>query len=80
MILDVPFYDVDPMNIVWHGNYIKYLEQARCDMFSKIGYTFRRILKCVNISRNLRTGNDLFTVFFFFFEVKCKRRSQIDER
>ena len=40
MILDVPFYDVDPMNIVWHGNYIKYLEQARCDMFSKIGYTY----------------------------------------
>lgn len=39
-IIDVPFYDVDPMNIVWHGNYIKYLEQARCDMFAKIGYTY----------------------------------------
>ena len=23
------FYDLDPMNIVWHGNYVRYLEQAR---------------------------------------------------
>ena len=23
------FYDVDPMDIVWHGNYVKYLEAAR---------------------------------------------------
>lgn len=38
--VEVQFYDVDPMNIVWHGNYIKYLEQARCEMFSKIGYTY----------------------------------------
>ena len=40
MILDVPFYDVDPMNIVWHGNYIKYLEQARCDFFDKLNYNY----------------------------------------
>ena len=38
--IDVQFYDLDPMNVVWHGNYIKYLEQARCDLLSKIGYTY----------------------------------------
>ncbi len=38
--LEVQFYDLDPMNIVWHGNYIKYLEQARCEMFNKIGYSY----------------------------------------
>ncbi|MBR6412549.1 MAG: acyl-CoA thioesterase [Alphaproteobacteria bacterium] len=26
----IPFYDVDPMRITWHGNYVKYLEEARC--------------------------------------------------
>lgn len=26
--IDVEFYDLDPMNVVWHGNYIKYLEKA----------------------------------------------------
>ena len=38
--IDVPFYDLDPMNVVWHGNYVKYLEVARCDLLSKIGYTY----------------------------------------
>ena len=23
------FYDLDPMGVVWHGNYIKFMEQAR---------------------------------------------------
>lgn len=40
MILKIPFHDLDPMNIVWHGNYIKYMEQARCDLFSKLNYTY----------------------------------------
>ena len=33
--LEVEFYDLDPMDVVWHGNYIKYLEAARCDMFPR---------------------------------------------
>ena len=38
--IKVPFYDLDPMNIVWHGNYVKYMEEARCDFFRKINYTY----------------------------------------
>ena len=38
--IEVSFFDLDPMNIVWHGNYIKYLEIARCDMLDKLGYTY----------------------------------------
>ena len=40
MYIEVPFYDLDPMKVVWHGNYLKYLEVSRCDMLSKIGYTY----------------------------------------
>lgn len=40
MKIIVPFYDLDPMNIVWHGNYVKYLEQARCDFFDKLNYNY----------------------------------------
>jgi acyl-CoA thioester hydrolase len=36
--IDVQFYDLDPMNIVWHGNYVKYLEIARCALLDKIDY------------------------------------------
>ena len=39
-IIKIPFNDLDPMNIVWHGNYVKYLEQARCDLFEMIDYTY----------------------------------------
>jgi acyl-CoA thioester hydrolase len=36
----VEFYDVDSMRIVWHGNYIKYFEKARCALLGKIGYGY----------------------------------------
>lgn len=42
--LVVPFYDCDPMSIVWHGNYLKYFEQARTALFDRCGLdvpTFR---------------------------------------
>jgi len=35
--LKVPFHDVDPMGIVWHGNYIKYFEVARDELFNSLG-------------------------------------------
>lgn len=25
----VPFHDLDPMSVVWHGNYVAYMEEAR---------------------------------------------------
>jgi acyl-CoA thioester hydrolase len=34
------FYDLDPMQVVWHGNYVKFLEQARCTLLDKIGYNY----------------------------------------
>jgi len=34
------FHDLDPMNIVWHGNYPKYLEIARCALLAKFGYDY----------------------------------------
>ena len=39
-VIKAPFFDIDPMGVVWHGNYIKYMEIARCDMFSKLNYTY----------------------------------------
>lgn len=36
----VEFYDVDSMLIVWHGNYVKYMEKARCALLDKIGFGY----------------------------------------
>ncbi|MBN1381790.1 MAG: acyl-CoA thioesterase [Deltaproteobacteria bacterium] len=33
----VPFYDVDLLQIVWHGNYLKYFDLARQALFMKYG-------------------------------------------
>ncbi|AKE53145.1 acyl-CoA thioesterase [Kangiella geojedonensis] len=38
--VEVPFFDLDPMHIVWHGNYVKYFEQARCELLRKIDYDY----------------------------------------
>ena len=33
----VPFFDLDPMQIVWHGNYLNYFEMARAALFEDNG-------------------------------------------
>jgi acyl-CoA thioester hydrolase len=38
--LSPAFHDLDPMEIVWHGNYVKYLELARCALLAKFGYDY----------------------------------------
>ena len=41
--LEVPFHDVDAMGVVWHGNYLKYFEVARCALLDSIGYNYRQM-------------------------------------
>ena len=43
--IKISFEDLDPMNVVWHGNYVRYLERARCDMLSKLKYTYSDMKK-----------------------------------
>jgi len=38
--VDPAFYDVDPMEIVWHGNYVKYFEVVRCALLDQIDYNY----------------------------------------
>ena len=34
------FHDLDLMEIVWHGHYVKYLELARCALLSRFDYDY----------------------------------------
>ena len=36
----VPFQDVDVMGVVWHGNYLRYFEEARAELLDKIDYGY----------------------------------------
>jgi len=38
--LEIPFHDVDMMEVVWHGHYAKYFEIARCALLEKIDYNY----------------------------------------
>jgi len=42
--IEVPFFDVDSMKIVWHGHYAKYFELARCVLLDKIDYGYMRMV------------------------------------
>jgi acyl-CoA thioester hydrolase len=40
--LKVPFHDLDPLQVVWHGNYMKYFDIARFGLFEKAGIDLHR--------------------------------------
>ncbi|MEY9332148.1 acyl-CoA thioester hydrolase [Pseudomonas protegens] len=43
--IQVPFFDVDTMHVVWHGHYVKYLEVARCALLDKLGHNYQQMLE-----------------------------------
>jgi acyl-CoA thioester hydrolase len=42
-IIKAQFYDLDPMDIVWHGNYARFLEQGRCDALDRLGFNYTQM-------------------------------------
>lgn len=37
----VPFHDIDPAGVAWHGRYFKYFEAARCALLNAVDYSYR---------------------------------------
>lgn len=37
------FFDVDPMAVVWHGNYVKYFELVRAALMDRLGYGYKEM-------------------------------------
>lgn len=38
------FHDVDPMNVVWHGNYPKFMELGRVAVLERIDYGYQAMV------------------------------------
>ena len=66
--MKVAFYDLDPLQIVWHGHYLKYFDIARAELFdlagldlfdfhAKTGIIFPIIRTAVKHIQPLRQGN-----------------------
>ena len=45
IVVKAQFYDLDPMGVVWHGHYVRFLEQARCALLDKIGYNYEDMVE-----------------------------------
>ena len=43
--LEIPFHDLDPMGVVWHGHYVRYFELARCALLEKAGYNYQHMVR-----------------------------------
>ena len=41
--LEIPFQDVDPMQVAWHGNYFRYFETARSRMLRKVAFDYEEM-------------------------------------
>ncbi|MBR3073122.1 acyl-CoA thioesterase [Fibrobacter sp.] len=41
----IEFYDIDSMQVAYHGNYVKFMEVARCALLQKIGYGYNEMTK-----------------------------------
>lgn len=37
------FFDLDPMAVVWHGNYVKFFEYARSALLQKFNYDYEEM-------------------------------------
>ena len=41
--MQIEFFDLDPMEIVWHGRYVKYLEMVRGVLLNTIDYNYQQM-------------------------------------
>lgn len=39
----IPFHDIDPAGVAWHGRYFKYFEQARVKLLEDISYSYTQM-------------------------------------
>lgn len=43
--VEVRFHDVDMVGVVWHGHYLRYIENARWAMMNQLGYGLDRMVE-----------------------------------
>lgn len=39
----IQYYETDGMRVVHHSNYIRFMEEARCDLMEQMGYSYSRL-------------------------------------
>jgi acyl-CoA thioester hydrolase len=73
----VEFYEVDSMEVVWHGNYVQYMEKARCALLNRIGCGYR-VMKAEGYAFPV-TGVSLKFIRPLFFGDRVRALAILDE-
>lgn len=67
----IPFADVDAMQLVWHGNYFKYFDMARDQLYRDAGVDLYRIIDNGIVFPVTRTQTKYIRPLRFRDEVDC---------
>ena len=80
----VYYQDTDSYGIVWHGNYLKWYEQARCDLCDELGFPLDKlaadsgvIFPIVNINLRYKSAAKLYDDLIIETEIKEFTRAKI---
>ena len=80
----VYYHDTDSYGIVWHGNYLKWYEQARCDLCDELGFPLDKlannegiIFPIVNINLRYKSAAKLYDNLVIETEIKEFTRAKI---
>ncbi|MGC4027640.1 MAG: acyl-CoA thioesterase [Steroidobacteraceae bacterium] len=41
--LEPTFYEIDPMDVVWHGHYAKFMERVRAALMNRLNFGYREM-------------------------------------
>ena len=52
------FHDLDPMNVVWHGNHVRFLEVGRRALLNRIGYGYEAMKLGLSTIASLGNSGD----------------------
>ena len=82
--IKVYYHDTDAYNVTWHGNYLKWYEQARCDMCDKLGLPLDKlaendgiIFPIVNANLRYKSPAKLFETVVIETELKEFTRTKM---
>ena len=80
----VYYHDTDAYNITWHGNYLKWYEEARCDMCDQLGLPLDKlanedkvIFPIVNINIRYKSPTKLYDNLVIETELKEFTRAKM---
>ena len=82
--IKVYYHDTDAYNVTWHGNYLKWYEQSRCEMCEKLGLPLDKltaeegiIFPIVNVNLRYKSPAKLFETIIVETELKEFTRAKM---